>query len=152
MKTTETVELKSLHKKRDRQVTISEFDYPRLKELLIDARQGSDDPPLYISDLESELQRASIVPPEQIPPYVVTMNTQVGLTNNKSGKRATFTIVFPANANSDDGKLSIFSELGTAILGYTVGDTIEFDSPDGHESHRINMICFQPEAAKQFDL
>ncbi len=136
----------------NRQVTISEFDYPRLKELLIDARQGSNDPPSYVIELESELQRASIVPVDQIPPYVVTMNTQVGLTDAKSGKSSTYTIVFPANANTEDGKLSILSELGTAILGYTVGDTIEFDSPDGHESLRINMICFQPEAAKQFDL
>ena len=102
--------------------------------------------------LESELQRASVVPPEQVPPYVVTMNTQVRMIDADTGKERMYTLVFPSDANLEEGKLSILSDLGVAILGYSVGDTIEWEFPEGLKRIRIDMIGFQPEATKQYEL
>jgi regulator of nucleoside diphosphate kinase len=135
-----------------RAVTISTFDYHRLKELLLVAKQHASPTPTYLRDLEGELDRASVVPPEQIPPYVVTMNTQVKLIDTDTGKVRMYTIVFPADADLEEGKLSILSDLGVAILGYCVGDTIEWDFPEGRKHIRIDMIGFQPEATKQYEL
>lgn len=53
---------------KNRAVTISAFDYRRLQELLLVARQFASPQPSFLRDLEGELQRASVVPPEQIPP------------------------------------------------------------------------------------
>ena len=135
-----------------RAVTISTFDYRRLRELLLVVKQYASAPPTCIRDLEGELQRARVVAPEQIPPYVVTMNTQFKLTDTETGKERMYTLVFPSDADLEEGKLSIFSDLGVAILGYCVGDTIEWDFPEGRKHIRIDMIGFQPEATKQYEM
>lgn len=137
---------------KHREVTISEFDHFRLQELLLVAKQFASPQPAYIRDLDSELRRASIVPPEQIPPYVVTMNTQVRLIDADTGKARLYTLVFPSDADLENGKLSILSELGVAILGYKVGDTIEWEFLEGRKRIRIDMIGFQPEATRQYEL
>ena len=116
------------------------------------AKQFASPQPAFLRDLEGELRRASVVPPEQVPPYVVTMNTQVRLINTDTGKERVCTLVFPSDADLEEGKLSILSELGVAILGYSVGDTIEWEFPEGLKRIRIDMIGFQPEATKQYDL
>jgi regulator of nucleoside diphosphate kinase len=136
----------------NRAVTISTFDYCRLRELLLVVKQFASPQPAFIRDLEGELQRANIVPPEQIPPYVVTMNTRVKLIDTDSGKEKFYTLVFPNDADLEEGKLSILSELGVAILGYSVGDTIECEFLEGLKHIRIDMIGFQPEATKQYEL
>lgn len=137
---------------KQRVVTISEFDHLRLQELLLVTKQFASPMPDFIHDLESELRRANIVPPEQIPPYVVTMNTQVKLIDADTGKARVYTLVFPSDADLENGKLSILSELGVAILGYRVGDTIEWEFIEGRKRIRIGMICFQPEATRQYEL
>ncbi len=137
---------------QDRTITISEFDHHRLQELLIVAKQFASPQPTFIRDLANELQRARIVPPDQIPRHVVTMNSQVTLIDADTGKESSYTLVFPTDADSEDGKLSILSDLGVAILGYSVGDTVEWEYPEGVKRIRINMICFQPEATKQYEL
>ncbi|MBN67903.1 MAG: transcription elongation factor GreAB [Gimesia sp.] len=135
-----------------RAVTISEYDYSRLQELLLVANQFASPPPSYIRHLETELLRAKIVPPDQIPPYLVTMNTQVKMTDCKTGKQRVYTLVFPQDADLEEGKLSILSDLGVAILGYSVGDTIEWEFPEGTKQIQLDMICFQPEATKHYEL
>lgn len=137
---------------KHRAVTVSKLDYRRLQELLLVAKQFASPQPDFICDLQRELQRASIVPPERIPPYVVTMNTQVRLIDTDTGKGRSYTLVFPSDADLEHGKLSILSELGVAILGYSVGDTIEWEFPEGLKRVRIDMIGFQPEATKQYEL
>ena len=134
---------------KQRNTTVSEFDYPRLQEIL--ERQPSAQA-ISGSGLRRELQRACVVAPEHIPPYVVTMNTQLRLTDTNTGKATVYTLVFPEEAAPEDGRLSILSELGVALLGCCVGDTVEYESLNGRNRCHIDMICFQPEATKQFEM
>ena len=61
--------------------------------------------------------------------------------------RRTYTLVFPRNANFDQGKISIVAPIGTAILGYRTGDVIEWKVPAGMRRFRVEEILHQPEAA-----
>jgi len=133
-------------------VTISTFDLPRLQELLLVAKQHSPSPPRYIHELEAELERANVVSPEEIPPYTVTMNTRVKLLDPETGKGQFYTLVFPSAVDADEENLSILSDLGVAILGYCVGDTIEWEFPEGRKQFRVDMIEFQPEATKKYEM
>ncbi len=137
---------------KNRSVTISTLDYRRLQELLLVAQQFASPLPAFLRDLEGELQRARVVPPEQVPPYVVTMNSRVKLIDTNTGKEKSYMLVFPCDADLKEGKLSILSDLGVAILGYSVGDTIEWEFPEGRKRIRIDMLGFQPEATKQYEL
>lgn len=135
-----------------RNIILSSLDCARLRDLLITAKQFGATDSAILHTLEGELERARIVAPEEIPPYVVTMNTCVCLIDMATHEEFQYTLVFPSDADPEQGKLSILSELGVALIGFSVGDTIEWEFPEGPRCIRINMIYFQPEATKQYDL
>lgn len=135
-----------------RNIILSSLDHARLQDLLITAKQFAPSNSATLDVLERELARCKIVSPEEIPPYVVTMNTCVRLIDATTGEEMKYSLVYPADANPQKGKLSILSDLGVAIIGFSVGDTIEWNFPDGVRRLRIDMIYFQPEATKDYDL
>ena len=71
--------------------------------------------------LEAELKRAIIVDPKEVPTDVITMNSQADLVDLDTGEKVTFTVVFPRNANVDEGRISVLAPLGAAMLGYRAG-------------------------------
>lgn len=97
--------------------------------------------------LGEELARAVEVEPEAVPPDVVTLNSTVRVTDLENGAEMDYTIVMPGEANYDAGKISVLAPLGTALLGYRVGDEIEWEVPRGVRQLRIDAVLFQPEAA-----
>jgi regulator of nucleoside diphosphate kinase len=74
--------------------------------------------------------------------------SNVGVDSNEE---MTFAVVFPSDTNVDRRKISILVPIGTAVLGYRVGDTIEWNVPGCTRHLRIERVLFQPEAARQFD-
>ena len=135
-----------------RNIILSSLDCARLRDLLITANQFGSTHPALLDSLEAELKRATIVSPEDTPPYVVTMNSCVHLTDTATGEKMQYTLVFPSDANLQQGKLSILSDLGVAIIGFSAGDTVEWAFSNETRRIRIDMIYFQPEATKQYGL
>ncbi|MGH9456988.1 MAG: nucleoside diphosphate kinase regulator [Thermoanaerobaculia bacterium] len=127
-------------------ITISEFDRKRLLAL-VDAYEADALDRGTIQDLLDEIERARIVPSQEVPPGVITMNTRLRLTDTDAGASRVVTVVFPGAADADAGKVSILAPLGTALLGYSVGDVIEWAVPGGLRHYRIEAIEYQPEAA-----
>jgi regulator of nucleoside diphosphate kinase len=105
-----------------------------------------------LEDLAREIERGTEVRPQEIPPDVVTMNSTVRVTDIDSGSTYTYTIVFPSDADYEKGKISILAPLGTALLGFRVGDTVDWNMPRGVRRLRIDEILYQPEAAGDFHL
>ncbi|GEM_PF-330236 len=103
-------------------------------------------------ELASELDRAVIVETEKIPADVVTMNSRVCLKDIDSGKEHEYQIVYPEDADFEKNRISVLAPIGTAILGYKVGDVIEWAVPAGVRRFKIRKILFQPEAAKEYHL
>jgi regulator of nucleoside diphosphate kinase len=97
--------------------------------------------------LEDELKRAKIVPPKEVPPDVITINTRAELLDLETGERMEFTLVLPADANINDGKISVLAPLGTAMLGYRVGDEFAWHVPHGLRRLKVIKLHFQPEAS-----
>lgn len=103
--------------------------------------------------LDELLERAEIVDPRKVASNVVTMNSQVTLENERTGESVTFTVVYPASANLDAGRLNVFSPAGLALLGAKRGESVRFTPPSGAvETFKIDRILFQPEAADDFTL
>lgn len=132
-------------------LVISSFDKQRLMRLL---RTGaaSGEAREELEDLVTEIERGAEVQPQEIPPDVVTMNSTVRVTDVDSGSTHVYTIVFPADADYEKGKISILAPLGTALLGYRVGDTVNWQVPRGVRRLKIEEILYQPEAAGDFHL
>ena len=132
-------------------IHISEFDTKRLKGLIKFAEERSDKRVRqYLDELDGELDRAEIVKPEEIPTDVITMNSTFRLRDLDSGEEVVYTLVFPGKADSTNGKISILAPIGTAVLGYRVGDAIEWKVPAGLKRLRVEEILYQPEAASVY--
>jgi regulator of nucleoside diphosphate kinase len=135
-----------------RTIYITDFDFRRITELLKGAKyfkyQDRDD----LKKLGQELERATIVNSKDIPPDIVTMNCEVELLDLDRNEKMTFTLVFPNAANIDQGKISILAPIGTAILGYRVGDTLIWQVPAGQRRIKILKILYQPEASGDYHL
>ena len=97
--------------------------------------------------LENELKRARIVAAEEVPPDVITINTRAEFLDLETGERMEFTVVLPADANINDGKISVLAPLGTAMLGYRVGDEFVWHVPHGLRRLKVIKLHFQPEAS-----
>jgi regulator of nucleoside diphosphate kinase len=98
--------------------------------------------------LERELVRAKVVPRENIPADVVTMNSRVVFENETTGERREVTLVYPGNADIDAGRISVLVPVGTALLGLRVGQSIDWELPGGEKQrYRIVKVPLQPEAA-----
>ncbi|HYK05827.1 MAG TPA: GreA/GreB family elongation factor [Thermoanaerobaculia bacterium] len=97
--------------------------------------------------LGEEVARAVEVDPDDVPADVVTLSSTVRVTDLESGTSMDYTIVMPGEANYDAGKISVLAPLGTALLGYRVGDELEWEVPRGVRRLRIDAVLFQPEAA-----
>lgn len=134
-------------------IQITETDRDRLS-WLIEATQEKSNVEYreYLKKLEDELDRATIVDPKAIRPDVITMRSTVRLKDLVSGETNTYSLVFPKEANFNEGKISVLAPIGTAILGYRKGDTIEWQVPSGLRRLKVDEILYQPEAAGHFDL
>ena len=137
---------------RKRSIHMTKFDLERLGELLSVASDFSYRDRADLRELEAEMSRAKVVDPKKVPADVVTMNSKVRMTDLDSQKELVYTLVFPKDADFDQGRISVVSPVGTAILGYRVGDTIEWNVPAGKKRLRIEELLYQPEAAGDFHL
>ena len=103
-----------------------------------------------MADLEHEVERAIVVEPERVARDVVTMNSRVVL--HLDDEKEEVALVYPRDADERDRKLSVLSELGTAILGYQEGDAIDWMVADRTRRIRIEKMVYQPESSGDLHL
>ena len=116
-----------------------------LAEMCRDRRVDGD-----LKSLDEELHRASIVDPKDVPADVITMNSRAEMRDLESGETESFTLVFPAEANIEEDKISVLAPIGAGMLGYRVGDEFEWNVPDGVRRMQVVNVDYQPEAAGDF--
>lgn len=133
-------------------IYITNFDRERLYSIINNYRSASPKMKAQIDRLEEELEKAVIVEPKDVPADVVTMNTKLRLRDEKSGEERILSLVFPSDADFEKNRLSVLAPVGTALLGYRVGDVIEWEVPSGTKTFRIIETIYQPEAAGHFDV
>jgi regulator of nucleoside diphosphate kinase len=130
----------------DRNIFITVQDMNRLGRLLMSAiTQGEADEHLRM--LEEELDQANLVRAEEVPPDVITMNSKVRIRDLNTGEEKVYELVFPDDLSSRPEGLSVLSPLGTVVLGYRVGDTIERETPGGPLNLKVEELLYQPESA-----
>ena len=81
--------------------------------------------------LQSELARAIVVSDEAVPPDVVTMHSCVTYIDEATGVRREVTLVYPPEADGAQGRVSVLAPVGTALLGLSAGQSIDWPFPDG---------------------
>ena len=135
-------------KTMNRTIYITQADMNRLRSLVQTMTSGRED----LQKLRTELDQAQVLAPVDIPPDVITMNSKAQLRGLEDGELMTYTLVFPAKANVDQGLISVLAPVGTAMLGHRVGDEYECHVPAGPIRLRVEKVLYQPEAAGHFNL
>lgn len=124
-------------------ITISEQDAFELRKL-IQSSAGAQAENLH--RLESEIDRARIVPAARLPNDVIAMNSTVELEDLSDGEISTYTLVFPQAANVEMGRISVLAPLGMGMLGFKVGDEFEWPGPTSTLRLRVRrLLATKPE-------
>lgn len=136
------------------QIILSKLDFSRILDSIKEAKQTNSVSASEAEKLLNELNSAKVVDPQEIPVDVVTMNSivKISFLNTNKNKEVRFQIVYPNQANIKENKISIFSPIATALIGFKVGNEIEWIVPSGLTRIRIDEIIYQPEAAGDFHL
>lgn len=132
------------------EIVLSSLDSERLYSL-IDSLPKNSVP--GIEELEEELGRAKIVEPKEMPASIVTMNSTVRFFIESTQKEFELTLVYPKNVDSKGKTISILAPVGSALLGLSIGDQIEWPKPGGgFLKVKITEITYQPERAGDYQL
>ena len=111
------------------EITVSTSDLERLEGLLSKppTRNRSD-----LDGLRAELDRANVLDGDAMPDNIIMMNSRARFREETSGREYELTLAWPHEANAADGKVSIFSPAGSALLGLSVSQSIDWQTPEGH--------------------
>jgi regulator of nucleoside diphosphate kinase len=101
--------------------------------------------------LMDELHRANTVPSRWIPDDTVTMGAYVEYREDDTGRVRRVQLVYPHEADIREGRISVLSPVGVALIGLEAGQSINWPAPDGRQRRlavlRVNRQPFEMEDA-----
>jgi len=109
-------------------ITLTTDDSERLRRL---ADAASEKFPRTAEFLAREVDRATLVDDDGASSNLVTMGKQVVYRDDDTGKTRSVIVVYPDEANLDEGKISVLTPIGAALIGLSVNQSIEFETPTG---------------------
>lgn len=136
----------------NRAIYMTGYDKDRLTKLMEDIQDSDSQDKNYLTALQEEMDHAKIISSSDIPKDVITMNSQVCLVDQSTQKEEVFTLVFPQDADISQGRISVLAPIGTAMLGYRVGQVFQWKVPVGERTLKVKEILYQPEAAGDYHL
>ncbi|UES53739.1 nucleoside diphosphate kinase regulator [Roseibium aggregatum] len=116
-------------------IVIGTTDYERLEGL---ASSFETRLPSVTDDLLAELSRARLVPDGALPADSVRMGSVVRFRTDATDEK-TLQLVFPGDADIANGKISILTPIGTALIGLSAGQSIAWCANDGRR-HRLTVV------------
>lgn len=93
-----------------------------------------------------------MLPQENISSKIITMNSRVLLRELSTGREKEISIAYPHDANGKEGRISVLSDAGAALLGRQEGDVVMWKTPIGVGEFEVAKVTFQPEAAGDYYL
>ena len=123
-------------------IVVTRPDYERLSKLADAAMQT-----LSGEQLAAELDRARIVEADEVAPDVVIMHARFVFRDDLNGSTRTISLVYPGEENVDEGRISILTPVGAALLGLSEGQSIAWEGRDGvPRSLTVLQLLSQPRA------
>jgi len=129
---------------------MTDFDLERLDEMLSVFEPSNAKDNDFVQLLKEEMQKARVVSSDKIESDVVTMNSRVRLKDLDGHEEYVFQVVYPSDADLEEGKISVLAPIGTALLGYRVGDIVSWQVPGGRRKFKIEELLYQPEREGNF--
>lgn len=127
-------------------IVLSAHDHRRLTDL---AHAGINMASTVADDLLYELERADVLPDDQMPSDVVRMGCGVRYRTDDGGERD-LTLVFPAEADIVHGRVSVMTPIGAALIGLRQGQSITWVARTGRKQ-MLTVLEVRPPEEVLFD-
>jgi regulator of nucleoside diphosphate kinase len=124
-------------------IVVSEADYERLTNLAAAIEERA---PEVAGVLQAEMDRARVVPADSFPADVVQMGSTVEFRSD-SGEERRVTLVYPGEADLAQGRISILTPIGAALIGLSPGQSITWAARDGRRRHLTVLRVARPDGA-----
>jgi transcription elongation factor GreA len=95
-----------------------------------------------LSQIEDQIARAEVIDVSKLSGDVVKFGAKVKLADEDTGEEATYQIVGAAESDVNSGLLSVTAPLARALIGKTIGDTVEVATPRGSKAYEIVDVAF----------
>lgn len=125
-------------KNRKPAIAVTRTDSERLWRL---AESFADRNPAVAEELLAELERAKVVDDGRLAPNVVRMGSCLRFTSDL-GEDRNVSLVFPGEADIAEGKVSVMTPIGVALIGLSAGQSIDWTARDGRV-HRLTVETVQ---------
>jgi regulator of nucleoside diphosphate kinase len=119
------------------QIILVAEDYERLSAL---ARAAMNTIPNLAEGLVQELDRAQVLAKGRHPGHVVCMGCDVEFRDDTTGKIRNVTLVYPEQADISQGRISVLTPIGTALIGLRAGRSITWETRSG-ELRRLTVLA-----------
>jgi len=131
---------------------VTDLDCKRLQILLAAARASQPEVMAWLEALQRLLETADVIPAEDVPPDVVTMNSVVRIKDLDTGEERSFALVFPNKTGMGEKAVSVLAPIGCALIGCREGDSLNWEVPAGTRRIQITQIVYQPERIGNYEL
>ena len=109
----------------------AEFEAAKERQAFLEGR---------INELSFKLNNADIIDPDKLPKDRAVFASRVVLENIDTGEDVEYQLVGPEESDIDQGRISIASPLGRAIVGRKPGDEISLQAPGGKRVYELVEI------------
>ena len=111
----------------------AEYHSAREKQSFIEGR---------IAELEDIVSRAEAIDTSEMSGEIIRFGATVMVADADTDEETSYRIVGAMEASLEDGKISVTSPLGKALIGKTIGDVIEVATPGGGKSYEIRKVSW----------
>jgi transcription elongation factor GreA len=96
-----------------------------------------------VADIEDIIRRAEVIDVGLLKGKIVKFGATVQVTDEDTDEEKTFQIVGEHEASIADGRLSVTSPLARALIGKTVGDSVEVSTPNGSKVYEVVSVKYK---------
>jgi transcription elongation factor GreA len=96
-----------------------------------------------VAELEDRISRAHVIDVSKLSGKQIMFGATVTVIDEDTDEKQSFQIVGEDEADVRAKRLSITSPLARALIGKTVGDTVEVTTPGGSKQYEIARVVFK---------
>ena len=96
-----------------------------------------------LADLEGKLSRIDVIDPSKMSGDIIRFGATVKIVDEDSEDEHTYQIVGEYESNFENGKLAFTAPLSHALIGKTIGDTVEVNTPKGTKSYEVLDVAYK---------
>lgn len=111
-------------------IYLSQSDHQKLTGILTAMKRKKKVLSPHLRTLREELADAIIISGDELPREIAGMGSTVQYHNPLTGRTEFAKLVFPAEANVDQGKVSVLAPLGAALIGESADTEVTCQGPD----------------------